>query len=184
MPLVSGMKIVSRRWCLIFAGLVLGAQIFAPICARARAEGLDTKTAPGIWDVEQYRTGLVAVSRARDHRTALMIFCTLYGTRNIVYAFDGRGMRSEDIPISEVRVRLTPTIDVMGLIVPSSAATFDNDGYIIRMKIRVPEAFDPVGAATRTIGSGPGALPQNRWSVAVGEAGLDESVRIAFKNCV
>jgi hypothetical protein len=139
---------------------------------------------PGDWDVEQFRTGLVAISRASDHRTALLIFCTLYGTRNIVYAFDGRGMASEDIPISEVRARLTPTIDVMGLIVPSSEATFDNHGYIIRMQVRLPADFDPVHAAKRTIGSGPGALPQNRWSVTLGEAGLDDSVRIAFKNCV
>jgi hypothetical protein len=113
-----------------------------------------------------------------------MIFCTLYGTRNIVYAFDGRGMRSEDIPISQVRVRLTPTIDVMGLIVPSSAATFDNDGYIIRMQVSLPADFDPVHAEKRTIESGPGALPQNRWLVSFGETGLDDSVRIAFKNCV
>lgn len=163
----------------IAAALGVGAQ-----CAPAAAEVPASPAAPGTWDIEQYRTGLVAVSRASDRRTALMIFCTLYGTRNIVYAFDGRGMRSEDIPISEVRARLTATIDVMGLIVPSNAATFDNDGYIIRMNIRVPADFDPVHAATRTIGSGPGALPQNRWSVAVGETGLDDSVRIAFKNCV
>jgi hypothetical protein len=126
---------------------------------------------PGIWDVEQFRTGLAAISRATDHRTALLIFCTLYGTRSIVYAFDGRGLKTEDIPISEVRVRMTPTLDVMGLILPSSAASFDNDGYIIRLRISLPADFDPVHASERTIGSGPGALPQNRWSVAVGEAG-------------
>jgi hypothetical protein len=150
----------------------------------ASAQETERPPLPGTWDVEQFRTGLVAISRFSDRRTALMIFCTLYGTRNIVYAFDGRGMPSKDIPISEVRARLTPTIDVMGLIVPSSAATFDNDGYIIRMNIRVPADFDPPNAASRTIASGPGALPQNRWSVAVGKDGLDDSVRIAFKNCV
>jgi hypothetical protein len=165
-----------------FAAGILATAIATGFGGLAAAE--DASTQPGTWDVEQFRTGLVAISRANDHRTALMIFCTLYGTRNIVYAFDGRGMRSEDIPISQVRVRLTPTIDVMGLIVPSSAATFDNDGYIIRMQIQVPEDFDPVHAAKRTIESGPGALPQNRWSVSFGETGLDDSVRIAFKNCV
>jgi hypothetical protein len=165
-----------------FAAGVLATAIAIGFGGLAAAE--DASTQPGTWDVEQFRTGLVAISRASDHRTALMIFCTLYGTRNIVYAFDGRGMRSEDIPISQVRVRLTPTIDVMGLIVPSSAATFDNDGYIIRMQIQLPADFDPVHAEKRTIESGPGALPQNRWSVSFGEAGLDDSVRIAFKNCV
>ena len=35
-----------------------------------------------------------------------------------------------------------------------------------------------------TIGNGPEATPRNRWSVAITDAGLDESVRIAFKTCV
>src|SRR6187200_3320331 len=110
---------------LVAAALCLGAMIFP-------ANG-EQPTVPGIWNVEQFRTGLVAISRSSDHRTALLIFCTPYGARNIVYAFDGRGVPSKDIPISEVRARLTPAIDVMGLIVPSSDATFDNDGYVIRM---------------------------------------------------
>jgi hypothetical protein len=167
-----------------FAATILAAAIAIGFGDPAAAEETSAQAAPGTWDFEQFRTGLVAISRASDHRTALMIFCTLYGTRSVVYAFDGRGMRSEDIPISQVRVRLTPTIDVMGLIVPSSAATFDNDGYIIRMQVSLPADFDPVHAQKRTIESGPGALPQNRWSVRFSETGLDDSVRIAFKNCV
>lgn len=166
--------------------MALSVAVILAGAARDPAYALEPRafTAPGAWDVEQFRTGLVAVSRSGDQRAALLIFCTLHGARNVVYAFDGRGMHSEDIPISEVSVRLTPTIDVMGLIVPSSAATFDNDGYVIRMQIRLPADFDPVQATKRTIESGPGALPENRWSVTVSEAGLDDSVRIAFKNCV
>ena len=140
--------------------------------------------APGPWDVEPFKTGLVAISRSGDHRTALLIFCTLYGMRSVVYAFDGTGMASEEIPISQVRVQLTPMIDVMGLFVPSRSATFDNDGYVIRMQIPMPGDFEPAEAERMTIASGPGALPANRWSVTLNEAGLDDAVRIAFKNCV
>ena len=150
----------------------------------ARAKEPTASGEPGPWDVETFKTGLVAVSRSGDQRTALLIFCTLYGTRSLVYAFDGRGLQSEGIPISQVRVQATPMIDVMGLFVPSRSATFDNDGYVIRMQIRIPGDFEPAEAERMTIESGPGALPANRWSVAVNEAGLDDSVRIAFKNCV
>jgi hypothetical protein len=154
------------------------------ISGLAAAEELSAPAEPGPWDVETFKTGLVAVSRSGDHRTALLIFCTLYGTRSIVYAFDGRGMRSEDIPISQVRVQSTPMIDVMGLFVPSRSATFANEGYIIRMQIPLPAEFEPAEAEQMTIENGPRALPANRWSIAVNEAGLDDSVRIAFKNCV
>lgn len=43
----------------------------------------EDKATLGPWDVEQFRTGLVAVSRSDDKRTALLIFCTLLGTRNV-----------------------------------------------------------------------------------------------------
>ena len=136
------------------------------------------------WDIEQYKTGYVAVTRADDHRTGILIFCTLVGTKHIVYAYDGRSQRSEDIPISNVRVLATPTIDVLGNSIPSSAATFANDGYIIRMQLPLPADFEPPQSGEMTFSSGPEALPENRWSVRVGIEGLDDSLRIAFQNCV
>ena len=136
------------------------------------------------WDVEQYRTGLVALTRADDHRTAILIFCTLIGTKNVVYAYDGRGQDSEDIPISEVRVRATHTIEVFGESMPSSAATFDNDGYIIRMQLPLPADFEPPQSGEMTLSSGADAAPDHRWSVTVGTTGLEDAIRIAFQNCV
>jgi hypothetical protein len=136
------------------------------------------------WDIEQYRTGYVAVTRADDHRSALLIFCTQIGTTNIVYAYDGRGQRSEDIPISQVRVLMTPTIDLFGKSISSSAATFDNDGNIVRLQLPLPADFEPPQSGEMTLSSGPEAKPENRWSVAVGTEGLDDSLRIAFQNCV
>jgi len=136
------------------------------------------------WDVEQYRTGLVALTRADDHRTAILIFCTLIGTKNVVYAYDGRGQDSDDIPISEVRVRATQAIEVFGESMPSSAATFDNDGYIIRMRVALPADFEPPQSGEMTLSGGADATPDHRWSVTVGTAGLEDAVRIAFQNCV
>jgi hypothetical protein len=136
------------------------------------------------WDIEQYKTGYVAVTRADDHRTGILIFCTLIGTKHIVYAYDGRGLDSEDIPISNVRVLSTPTIDLLGRSMPSSGATFANDGYIIRMQLPLPADFEPPQSGEMTLSSGPEALPENRWSVGVGVKGLDDSLRIAFQNCV
>ena len=154
-------------------------------CARASVRSgqrLDLQFDP--WDIEQYKTGLVAVTRADDHRTAILIFCTLIGTKNIVYAYDGRGQPSEDIPISQVRVLATPTIDVLGQSLPSSAASFANDGYIIRMQLPLPADFEPPQSGEMTLSSGPEATPENRWSVRIGIEGLDDSLRIAFHNCV
>jgi hypothetical protein len=166
------------------AGVLAAAIAVCAAASLAHAEDTAVPVVPGAWDVEPFKTGLVAVSRASDRRTALLIFCTLYGTRHVVYAFDGRGMPSEDIPISAVRVLATPTIDAMGLSIASSAAVFDNDGYIVRVQIPLPADFEPPRSGAMTVGSGPEATPRNRWSVAISDAGLDESVRIAFKNCV
>jgi hypothetical protein len=150
----------------------------------ARAEEPAAAVDPGSWDIEQYKTGFVAVTRAGDHRTAILIFCTLIGTKNIVYAYDGRGQNSEDIPISQVRVLATPTIDVLGQSLPSSAASFANDGYIIRMQLPLPADFEPPQSGEMSLSSGPEATPENRWSVRIGIEGLDDSLRIAFQNCV
>lgn len=136
------------------------------------------------WDIEQYKTGYVAVTRAEDRRTAILIFCTQVGTKNVVYAYDGRGQNPDDIPLSQVRVLATPTIDVFGQSLPSSAATFDNDGYIVRMQLPLPADFEPPQSGEMTLASGPEAAPENRWSVTVGKAGIEDAVRIAFKNCV
>ena len=136
------------------------------------------------WDVEQYKTGSVALTRADDRRTAILIFCTLVGTKSVVYAYDGRGQNSEDIPISQVRVLKTPTIDVFGHSLPSSAATFDNDGYIVRMQLPLPADFEPPQSGEMTLASGPEAAAESRWSITIGKAGIEDAVRIAFKNCV
>jgi hypothetical protein len=166
------------------AGVLAAAIAVCAAGGPTHAEEPAAPVEPSQWDVEPFKTGLVAVSRASDHRTALLIYCTLYGTRHVVYAFDGRGLRSEDIPISAVRVLATPTIDAMGLSVPSSAAVFDNDGYVIRVQIPLPADFEPPHSGRMTLGSGPEAAAENRWSVTIADAGLDDAVRIAFKNCV
>ena len=149
------------------------------VCA---GEPSTTHFAP--WDVEQYRTGLVALTRADDRRTAILIFCTQIGTRSVVYAYDGRGQASEDIPISEVRIRMTPDIDLFGRSMPSSAATFDNDGYIIRMLLPLPEDFEAPQSGTISIGSGPHTPQDKHWSVTIDTEGLKDSVQVAFNNCV
>ncbi len=157
------------------------------ICAAgclACAEERRPPVEPGPWDVEPFKSGLVAVSRASDHRTAILIFCTLIGTKNVVYAYDGRGLDSEQIPISAVRVLATPTIEIFGQSLPSSAATFANDGSIFRMQVPLPRDYELPQSDRMTIGSGPDAAPEYRWSVAVGNVGLEDSLRIAFKNCV
>lgn len=136
------------------------------------------------WDVEQYRTGLVALTRAEDHRTAILIFCTMSGSRSVVYAYDGRGQASEDIPISEVRIRMTPDIELFGQPVPSSSAKFDNDGYIIRMLLPLPQNFEAPQSGQISIGSGPATPTDKQWSVVVGTEGLKDSLRVAFDNCV
>ena len=154
--------------------------------AASSAASAQERAAPTFppWDIEQYRTGYVAVTRSDDHRSALLIFCTLVGTKAIVYAYDGRGQRSEDIPISQVRVLATPTIDLFGKPISSSTATFDNDGYIVRLQLPLSTDFEPPQSGEMTLSSGPEAKPENRWSVAVGTEGLDDSLRIAFQNCV
>jgi hypothetical protein len=138
---------------LSLAGLALG------ICAAA-AEEASLRFDP--WDVVQYRTGLVALTHAGDRRTAMLIFCTQLGTRNVVYAYDGRGQDSKDIPISEVRVRAIPAIDVFGELMPSSAASFDNDGYIIRMQLALPADFEAPQSGSITLRSGPDTKPEYR----------------------
>ena len=163
--------------------LLLAAALCASACPLEAAEP-NSKLQFVPWDIEQYKTGYVAVTRASDHRSAILIFCTLVGTKSIVYAYDGRGQRSEDIPISNVRVLATPTVDLLGHALPSTAATFDNDGYIIRMQLPLPADFEPPQSGEMTLSSGPEATPENRWSVTVGTEGLDDSVRIAFQNCV
>ena len=170
---------MSRTRYLFFVWLALCGSIARSADAEPPS---DLHFAP--WDIEQYRTGLVALTRADDHRTAILIFCTLIGTKDIVYAYDGRGQDSADIPISEVRVRATPTIEVFGESMPASAATFDNDGYIIRMRAPLPPDFDPTQSGEMTLSSGPEATSENRWSVTVGTAGLADALRIAFQNCV
>jgi hypothetical protein len=156
------------------------------LVAGSAANAQAPSAVPGFppWDIEQYRTGYVAVTRANDHRSALLIFCTLVGTKDFVYAYDGRGQRPEDIPISTVRVLLTPTIDLFGQSMPSTAATFDNDGYIIRLRLALPDDFEPPHSGEMTLSSGPEATTENRWSVTAGTDGLDDSLRIAFQNCV
>lgn len=136
------------------------------------------------WDVERYRTGLVALTRADDGRTAIMIFCTRNGSRSVVYAYDGRGQASKDIPISEVMIRMTPDIQLFGQAMPSSLARFDNDGYIIRMLLPLPDSFEAPQSGPISVGSGPDTPADRRWSVAVGTEGLKESVTAAFDNCV
>jgi len=136
------------------------------------------------WDVEQYRTGLVALTRAEDSRTAILIFCTQLGTRNVVFAYDGRGQDARDIPISEVRVRAISTIDVFGKLMPSSAARFDNDGYIIRMQLPLPADFEAPQSGSITIRSGPDTELDYEWSVTIDASGLEDAMRIAFQNCV
>ena len=161
--------------------LLLGLALCAGITTDAQSSD-DLQFAP--WDVEQYRTGLVALTRADDHRTVILIFCTLIGTKNVVYAYDGRGQASEAIPISEVRVRAISTIEVFGTSMPSSAATFGNDGYIVRMQVPLPADFEPPQSGEMTLSSGADTAPDHRWSVTVGTAGLEDAVRIAFQNCV
>ena len=117
---------------------------------------------PGTWS---NIARAVALTRADDRRTAILIFCTQIGTRSVVYAYDGRGQASEDIPISEVRIRMTPDIDLFGRSMPSSAATFDNDGYIIRMLLPLPEDFEAPQSGTISIGSGPHTPQDKHWSV-------------------
>jgi hypothetical protein len=72
-----------------------------------------------------------------------------------------------------VRVLASPTIDVLGLSMLSSAATFDSDGYIIRMQPPLPADFEPPQSGEMTLSSGPEATPENRWSVTVDTEGLD-----------
>jgi hypothetical protein len=177
------MKPVQRRLTSAIGGLAVLC-FLGPMNASIHAE--ETRAAPAFakWDVEQYRTGLVALSRADDHRSAILIFCTLIGTRNVVYAYDGRGQRSEDIPISQVRVLATPTVEVFGVSMPSSVASFANDGNIIRMRLPLPQNFVPPYSERMSIESGPDAAPENHWSVEVGDAGLEDALRVAFKNCV
>jgi hypothetical protein len=160
---------------LSLAGLALG------ICAVA-AEEASLRFTP--WDVEQYRTGLVALTRAGDHRTAILIFCTQLGTRNVVYAYDGRGQDSKDIPISEVRVRASSVIDVFGELMPSSGARFDNYGYIIRMQLPIPSDFEAPQSGSITLRSGPDTKPEYRWAVVINTSGLKGAMRVAFENCV
>ena len=171
--------------CRIFPAVIRSTLLSVALlgsCASGYAEDFSPSFAP--WDVEQYRTGLVALTRADDHRTAILIFCTLIGTKNVVYAYDGRGQASEDIPISEARVRAISTIDVFGASMPSSAATFGNDGYIIRMQVPLPADFEPPQSGEMTLSSGADTAPDHRWSVTIGAAGLADAIRIAFQNCV
>jgi len=170
---------MTRARQLLLAGLALCASA-NPLQAAESTVAL----AFGPWDVEQFKTGLVAVSRASDHRTAILIFCTLIGTRNAVYAYDGRGQNPEDIPISQVRVLATPTIEVFGRSLPSSAATFANEGYIVRMQVPLPADFEPPYSEPMSIGSVPEVAPEYRWSVTVGIAGIEDAVRLAFQNCI
>lgn len=161
-----------------FAGLALW---FLSICATA-AERTPLRFDP--WGVEQYRTGLVALTRTGDRRTAILIFCTQLGTRNVVYAYDGRGQDSKDIPISEVRVRAISAIEVFGRLMPSRAARFDNDGYIIRMQLPLPADFQAPQSGSITLRSGPDTKPENRWAVVIDTSGLKDAMRVAFDNCV
>ena len=137
------------------------------------------------WDIEQYKTGYVAVTRADDHRTGILIFCTLIGTKHIVYAYDGRGQtlgRHPDLERAgacDADHRRPRRIQCR-----RAAARFANDGYIIRMQLPLPADFEPPQSGEMTLSSGPEALPENRWSVGVGIKGLDDSLRIAFQNCV
>ena len=164
--------------------VVAAAFLILAVCGSAHAEEPPGPLTFSPWDIEQYKTGYVAVTRASDHRTAILIFCTLVGTKNIVYAYDGRGQASEDIPISQVRVLASPTIEVLGRSLPSSAASFANDGYIIRMQLPLPADFEPPQSGEMSLGSGTEATPENRWSVRIRVEGLDDSLKIAFHNCV
>jgi hypothetical protein len=164
--------------------VVAAAFLILAICGSAHAEEPLGPLTFSPWDIEQHKTGYVAVTRADDHRSAILIFCTLIGTRNIVYAYDGRGQPSEDIPISQVRVLATPTIEVLGQALPSSTASFANDGFIVRMQLPLPADFEPPQSGEMSLSSGPEATPENRWSVRIGIEGLDDSLKIAFQNCV
>jgi hypothetical protein len=178
-PTRGAPKIDSRTKSLL--GLAGLAFLASSTCAATAAEG-SLRFDP--WDVEQYRTGLVALTRADDRRTAILIFCTQLGTRNVVYAYDGRGQDSREIPISEVRVRAISTIDVFGKLVPSSAAHFDNDGYIIRMQLPLHADFEAPQSGSISLRSGPETDVEYQWSVAVDTSGLKDAMRIAFQNCV